>query len=80
LSETPSIINSVFLSILFFIIGFFAGEKQVKKIVTNVSHNFSERMLQALQILERGEIPDTLYNRMTESFEVQRPEATTASL
>ena len=79
MSEVPSIINTIFISVIFFIIGFFAGEKQVKNIVTNVGHNFSEKILEALKIFERGEIQHTIYSRATVSFEVERPEATTAS-
>jgi len=79
LSETPSIINTIFLSFVFFIIGFFAGEKQVRNIITNVGHNFSERILEALQISERGDIQDTVYSRRIGGFEPRFPDATTAS-
>ncbi|GFN40236.1 MAG: hypothetical protein YK1309IOTA_1470010 [Marine Group I thaumarchaeote] len=78
MSETPSIINTIFVGLIFLIIGFFLGQIQIKNIITNVGHTFSEKILEALKISERGEIQQTVYSRAKGDFVFERPQATTA--
>jgi len=79
LNELVTFTLSAFISGMLFIFGFILGAKQSKDVINKVGHNISEKILDALKLAERGELPYAKYNRVTGNFEIENPESTTAS-
>lgn len=74
MSEIVTIIISSFISVILFVVGFILGEKQVK----GLSHKFANNVLKALQIADKGEIQNTVYDKkFGGDFIVKRPSTVT---
>jgi len=78
LNDLTTFTLSSFFSIIIFVIGFAIGERQSKSLISNVGHNLSEKVLDALKLTEQGKLEYTNYNRVTGNFEVDYPDSTTS--
>jgi len=79
LQELITLTISTFISGILFVFGFLLGERQSKTATQDIGDEVAERILNALQLHEQGNIGNTQYNRETRNFEMNNPDSTTST-